>query len=264
MMRSYTSERLGPLKRMRELLLLYRVHARSAREGAKSPAKAVQLMEKQVLEHTGLSLADVAILDVGCGGALVFSTYLAQRNNVTGIDMDIVPRPYHVGDYYVMLRRNGWLRVAKTLGRKATGADRAFRRSIKSDLHLKTLRRPTVLSMDAGHMTFPDSTFDFVYSISAFEHLEEPERVVHEVARVLRPGATAYLHVHLYTHDTGAHDPRVMNDETSRMGLPAWAHLRPHFRVSRAAQCVLESHHPHAMARALLEDPARLSFREDG
>jgi ubiquinone/menaquinone biosynthesis C-methylase UbiE len=79
--------------------------------------------------------------------------------------------------------------------------------------------------MDAERMTFADATFDFIYSRSVFEHLENPDRAIKEIRRVLRPGGTVHIGVHLYTSDSGAHDPRVLSDR--REEVPMWAHLRP-------------------------------------
>lgn len=39
--------------------------------------------------------------------------------------------------------------------------------------------------MDARKMTFPDASFDFVYSFHAMEHIPEPERAIGEIRRVL-------------------------------------------------------------------------------
>jgi SAM-dependent methyltransferase len=46
--------------------------------------------------------------------------------------------------------------------------------------------------MDARQLEFPDASFDLVYSFHALEHIPEPQRVVTEMARVLRPDS-AYL-----------------------------------------------------------------------
>lgn len=54
-----------------------------------------------------------------------------------------------------------------------------------------TLHRGVVAPLDA--LPFPDASFDLVFSRWVFEHLPEPERVVHEIARVLRPGGRAVV-----------------------------------------------------------------------
>ena len=62
--------------------------------------------------------------------------------------------------------------------------------------------------MDVSRMTFPDSSFDFVFSYSVFHHLPNPAQAFREVARVLRAGGVAYISFQLFTSATGCLDPR--------------------------------------------------------
>lgn len=45
-----------------------------------------------------------------------------------------------------------------------------------------------VLQGEGEHLPFPDATFDMVVSVWVIEHLDAPERVFAEVARVMKPG----------------------------------------------------------------------------
>ena len=54
-------------------------------------------------------------------------------------------------------------------------------------------RGVTLLQMDAAHLQFEGECFDFVFSYDAFEHFTEPELVLQEAIRVVKPGGYIYL-----------------------------------------------------------------------
>src|SRR5690349_16496927 len=47
--------------------------------------------------------------------------------------------------------------------------------------------------MDAVNMSFPDATFDLLYSFHALEHIEELDAALSEMRRVLKPGAVVFI-----------------------------------------------------------------------
>src|SRR5215471_1529240 len=66
-------------------------------------------------------------------------------------------------------------------------------------------------TVNAGQMPWRDDYFDFVFSLNVMEHVEEPERVVGEIRRVLRPGGQALLQFSpLYYSDSGSHLPATL------------------------------------------------------
>lgn len=66
--------------------------------------------------------------------------------------------------------------------------------------------------MDAGQIGFPDNSFDFVFSYNSFEHFPNPEQVLLEAMRVVRPGGYIYLNFGpLYYSAWGAHQFRTIS-----------------------------------------------------
>ena len=61
-------------------------------------------------------------------------------------------------------------------------------------------------AMDATRLGLADASFDFVFSFNSFEHFPDPEIVLREALRVLRPGGYLYLDFGpLWLSPRGAH-----------------------------------------------------------
>lgn len=225
--RSYSSLHSGARKRLREFAELYRAHTRSAAAQVRVMIEHLERIEALAEGHTGVALRDMRLLEIGCGQRLSQTMYLARWNDVVAIDLDVVARGFDVGAYATMLRENGPVRFAKTVGRKVLGLDRALGKELRRQVG-PIRRPPTVMRMDAGDMSFADGSFDGVVSVSVFEHLADPAAVIGETARVLRPGGVVCIGLDNYTSEAGAHDPRIFSG--NRAELPLWAHLRPRHR----------------------------------
>ncbi|NGX62147.1 MAG: Ubiquinone biosynthesis O-methyltransferase [Chlamydiae bacterium] len=96
------------------------------------------------------------LLDIGCGGGLLTNVLAQRGHQVTGIDLS-----------------EESLAIAK------------HRDETNSVLYQKG---------DATALTFPDCSFEVVTSLDLLEHVEEPEKVVAEAARVLKPGGLFFFH----------------------------------------------------------------------
>ena len=225
-MRSYSTENRGMRATAREALHLVRGRADAAGNVAAAIAR-LEEVERLVLERLGLELTGLKMLDVGAGQYQTQIAYFARQNDVTGIDLDVIAAGFDLRGYLRMLRRNGVRRFAKTVARKLLLIDARYRGELARQLGagVASIPRSRVLQMDAASMTFPDASFDFAYSFAVFQHLERPEVVLGEIARVLKPGGCLYLDFILFTSRTGSHDVRLLSDGGDR--LPLWAHLRP-------------------------------------
>jgi phosphatidylethanolamine/phosphatidyl-N-methylethanolamine N-methyltransferase len=107
------------------------------------------------------------VLEVGVGTGLSLETY-DQRVRVTGVD------------YSPAMLRKARLRVARLgLG------------------NVVALRR-----RDARKLAFPDASFDTVAAMHVLSVVPEPERVMAEIARVLRPGGQVVITNH-FRHERG-------------------------------------------------------------
>jgi SAM-dependent methyltransferase len=224
---SYSDRRLGALGRIREFFTLWQSKRQNVPGQARQMLAEVESSESEMEHALGDRLRDKDILIIGPGQQLVEMSFFARHNRVTGIDLDVISLHPSVREYLTMFRRNGSIRTLKTMGRKAMGYDRSLRREVERQ-GLTLDDDPTIVTMDAAAMTFPDGSFDCVFSHSCFEHLLEPGDVIRQVARVLRPGGLAHVDAHLYTSDSGCHDVRIFSGR--REAIPPWAHLRPQCR----------------------------------
>jgi SAM-dependent methyltransferase len=222
---SYTSTRIGWAPRFSEALNLYRVHSQKVPAQVKQLLRRLHDIEEDVKHHAEVRLDELDVLEIGSGQMSKYLRYFAIRNNAVGIDLDVVSDELSIPALVKTLRTNGPVRTGKTVARKTLGLDAKFANEFCRQLGVAHLPLPRVLQMNAEEMTFDGATFDFVFSCSTFEHLSDPRKVIDEVNRVLRPGGVAYIILHLYTSDSGCHDPRISAGR--REDLPYWSHLRP-------------------------------------
>jgi phosphatidylethanolamine/phosphatidyl-N-methylethanolamine N-methyltransferase len=135
------------------------------------------------------------ILEIGVGTGLSFDDY-DGTTEITGID---ISEPM----------------IARARERLASGCYP----------HVKDL-----LVMDAHDMAFPEASFDCVVGQFVITLVEDPERVLSECARVLKPGGQIILVNHLYSEKgLAAAVERMLAQKARKLGL------RPEFPFQRLA-----------------------------
>jgi len=141
------------------------------------------------------------ILEIGVGTGLSFDDYDASTE-ITGIDLS---EPM----------------IARARERLASG-------------HYPFVQELTV--MDAHDLAYPDATFDCVVGQFVITLVQDPERVLTECARVLKPGGQIILVNHLYSEKGWAAAlERALAQRARKLGL------RPEFPFQRLAAWA-ESH----------------------
>ena len=184
----------------------------------------VRLAQEHLENAFGVKWRGKQLLDLGCGQMLRHALVFAQHNDVTGIDRELPFRPPYVIDAIRSTYSCGVHRAVKTLVRQLLGVDMRYRRALTHALGIRALRRPSLSCMDAKKLRFADESFDGAYSISTFQHIDEPQMAAREMARILKPEAVAYIDLHLYTSRRGSEHPHLTTSENT---YPPWGHLRP-------------------------------------
>lgn len=130
------------------------------------------------LAGDGISMAGRQVADIGCGDGI--------------IDLGVAHKaePGHLVGFDVVPTDTDWL------------LDRARAEGVCEEL-------PSCLEFrTCGPRTLPadDDAFDFMFTWSAFEHVEDPIAVFREIHRVLRPSGILMLQIWpLYHSEHGAH-----------------------------------------------------------
>jgi len=92
---------------------------------------------------------------------------------------------------------------------------RTQKRFIDARAALRGFKNLEVITADANHLTFPETThFDRVVSVEMFEHMRNYETLLRRIAGWLKPSGT--LFVHIFTHKTYAY-PFEVRDESDWM-----------------------------------------------
>lgn len=94
----------------------------------KSMLACLRRDETRIDHALGRELNGLDVLIIGPGPYLIEPRFFGQRNHVTAINLDVIPRGLVPREYFRMLRQNGFGWFAKTVGRKCLGVDRRHAR----------------------------------------------------------------------------------------------------------------------------------------
>jgi SAM-dependent methyltransferase len=233
--KTYTKMRSGLGGFLQDARRLYVVRKDVSGDAANTRAQ-INALEQEFTKRTNKPLKQCDVLIVGSGQTSREVHGLGVSNRVTAIDLDVIPQGWKPGPYLALLKQNGPVRFAKTVGRKALGIDRKLRKALDAEFGIPQ-QKPRFLQMDASAMTFATGSFDLIYSFSVFEHLPDPKAVLHEVIRALRPGGVFVISTHIYSAEGGCHDLRIFAGD--REGIPYWAQLRPSEKSKVVESCYM-------------------------
>jgi ubiquinone/menaquinone biosynthesis C-methylase UbiE len=125
---------------------------------------------REAVEAVSLERATVA--DLGCGSGMILCEVLKLKPRWRGHGLDISPAA---------------INYARRLAE-----------------HKRVAARASFQASDINRLPFETRSLDLVIASEVIEHLPEPERVISEIARVLRPGGQLILTMPLESH-TPAH-----------------------------------------------------------
>lgn len=74
------------------------------------------------------------------------------------------------------------------------------------------------MAAEGEHLPFDDASFDIVLSDNVIDHAEDPQRIVDEMTRVLKPGGLLYFTVHV--HHPVYHAASGLYGAWRKLGLP--------------------------------------------
>jgi SAM-dependent methyltransferase len=211
-----------------DYLQLWRYWQQGAREFAGDDLRIFREAKARLESYAGAPLIGKRMLDVGCGQHYPETLlYHNEGNQITGIDLDVVGVGPSVRKYAAIVHRNGIKRAAKSAVRELVfdpiyygEMERQFGRKLShSGVDLRTA--------DAAALPFADRIFDVVVSTNAFEHIDNVDGAVQEIARVLKPGGLAHIDIHLFTSLSGGHHLEwTWPERDVARSAPAWDHLR--------------------------------------
>jgi SAM-dependent methyltransferase len=183
----------------------------------------IKTQEQLMVGVYGGPIENLRILEIGPGQGMQRARYFGLRNDILGMDLDLIKEGYTPRDYLLMWKKNGLGRVLKTMGWQALmrgPTERAWAKVLGS----RNARLPEMIYGDICSSIPEENAFDMVMSWSVFEHLGDPKTAIQNIIKALKPGGAFFISIHLYTSINGHHDIRAFTGGLDQ--LPLWGHLR--------------------------------------
>ena len=226
--KGYSDARVGDRAGQLAALVGYRL--RGPATFARVKARSFQRARAALEAHRGSARGPGRLVDVGAGQWLANAKGFAALGwNVLAVDPEIPPQS--LVDVPPFVKAVGLQRALKT----AVG-EVLLRRSFDAEFHAHTgLRiahaRVEVARTGSESLPLQPGSIDVVISDNVFEHLKDVVGVIEELARVLKPGALAFITIHPFTALSGGHHPSTFHHGSQDRFVPAippWDHLREH------------------------------------
>ena len=178
--------------------------------------------ERLIEAKLGKPLHNLRILEIGPGQGLERARYFGLQNDVDAIDLDVIPTNPGTRVYLDMIKRNGYGRFAKTVGRRliiGRANETAWAKVVGAD----QFRDPQMIYGDICQDAPQVEGYDLVVSWSVFEHLPNPQQALANIIRTLKPGGVFFISLHLFTSINGSHDIRAFTGQEDK--TPLWGHI---------------------------------------
>ena len=254
-MKSAMTTRLPLRSKFESGLAILRSHRSGEFSNAPGSVRQYRALRGYLEQYAGVPLKGARVLDMGCGQTATMSLlFRAEGAHVTGIDIEVPTLRMGPGTFAEVWRRNGAERAFKSLARHLLFDGQFFHELAQE------LGRPVPIDgldlriMDATHMEFEDSTFDFVHSMAVFEHIDDVPGAVRELNRVLKPGGIAVITPHLFASLSGGHNLEWLRpDERGSDRVEPWDHLRGNRHPANAFMNKLKLSEYQAAFREIME-----------
>jgi hypothetical protein len=221
--------------KVRELLGLFRSHARSLRENqAWAILRFCDEYDALLTRYCHIRLTEATTFEIGFGtraGVMIGLTSLGAK--ASGVDLDAPLLHPSMREIARMYRANGPERMLKSIVRFFT-FDLMWRAQLATALRARghKLLMPTrgqLLIQDAASVDLPDHSIDLIVSESVFEHIPfaSLKILIAKMSRWLKPSGLALIRPDVFTGISGAHlmEWFDLNPRRVRKSEP-WEHLR--------------------------------------